>query len=515
MEGFVIKAAFSNRIMNKSLILFGAGVGLDLYYSIYKNSQKIVAVLDNDQEKQGRLVADFGQRAWLYTDDFLTVESGSKLQEMDLTDSIVLITAMRNGDAIAHQIEGYGIKNYYRLSDMVDENWRSVLKSGDDLPKMGESFEEWCNRQPIDNERIVFVTFPDFADHGKYIALALRKLRLNVELIFFSDKDYSEKWPGIRFVPKTNWRCQEYLKRTAKIILYNSDISPNTKRCGQIFIETKHWSSVTLKKFFLDAKTFNDDEAYHQRMESGFKQLDYIITGSDFDTRTCRSGFAFNGEVWEIGSPRSDVLFQRDRFYPHIRSVFQLDSSVRIMMYAPTYRFDRNDSHHAHESREIGMNYHAVYDALKNRFGGDWIIMLRLHPTVADASNSMELPDFVVDASDYEDSGELVAACDGMISDYSSLMFEPSFIGLPVFLYATDRGSYAQEYEFLIDYNDLPFSKSENSEELAENIRKFDESEYSYHVRAFLDHYGVREDGQASVRAAKKILNLMGTRPEC
>ncbi len=510
MNSSVEKDLFSSIIKDKKLILFGAGVGLDLYFAIYRDSNKIEVVLDNNQDKVGRLVADFGQRAWLYTNDFLTVKSGTELQEMDLTDSIILITALRKGDAIAEQLEVYGINNYYCLSDMVDENWRIIVKSGDDIPGLGESFEEWSIRQPIVNNRIVFITFPDFADHGKYIALAIKKLRPETELIFFSDKDYSENWPGIRFVPKANWRCQEYLKRTAKIVFFNSDISPNTKRQGQIFIETKHWSSVTLKKFFLDVKTFNDDEEFYQRMEKGFKQLDYIITGSDFDTKSCRSGFDFSGSVIQIGSPRTDVLFQRENHILRIRNLYGLAPDTKIMIYAPTYRFIKGDKHHTHESREIDLDYEAVVKVLKKRFGGEWIIMLRLHPTVAEESRKLKLPSFVVDASDYMDSGELVAACDGMISDYSSLMFEPSFIHIPVFLFTTDRESYAKEYEFLIDYNELPYPIAESNEELVNNILEFDEEKYVVSVNEFLSKYGVHEDGHASERAADFIISLYG-----
>lgn len=509
MDRSVANDLFLNRIKDKKLILFGAGVGLDLYFAIYKNCKKIDAVLDNDPDKIGRLASDFGQRAWLYAEDYMVVESGAKLQEMDLTDSVILITAMRKGDAIAGQLETLGIKNYYFLSDMVDEKWRSILKSGDDIPQSGESFEEWCDRQPITNNRIVFITFPDFADHGKYIALALKKINPDVELIFFSDRDYSEDWPGITFVSHRNWKKKYYLLRTAKVCLFNSDIMLETKRPGQIFIETKHWSSVTLKKFFLDAETFLTNVEFHKRMEAGFTLLDHIITGSNFDTKTCRSGFNFAGEVWQIGSPRSDVLFERDKWYGRIRGIYGLDADTRIMIYAPTYRFDRSSSTHEHESREIELDFEGVYNALKERFDEEWVIMLRLHPTVSDASRDMVLPEFVVDASDYMDSGELLAACDGMISDYSSIMFEPSFIHLPVFLFATDRKEYAKEYEFLIDYEDLPFPIAESNAELVKNIMKFDDKLYVGAVDAFLEKYGVHEDGHASERAAIMILELV------
>ena len=97
-----------------------------------------------------------------------------------------------------------------------------------------------------------------------------------------------------------------------------------------------------------------------------------------------------------------------------------------------------------------------------------------------------------------------------MITDYSSIMFEPAFVKKPVFLFAVDKNEYIdQERTLLIEYETLPFSIAETNEELAENIRKFEPAEYEKRLKDFLDKYGVHEDGHAGERAAGFISSLI------
>lgn len=136
--------------------------------------------------------------------------------------------------------------------------------------------------------------------------------------------------------------------------------------------------------------------------------------------------------------------------------------------------------------------------------------MLRLHPVVAKQSDTVYRPEYVIDGSDYLDSQELVAACDIMITDYSSIMFEPAFVHKPVFLYAPDRGQYIDgERGLLIPYDELPFPIAETNEKLSENIINFNKEQYEKDIDEFFDKYGVHEDGHASDRGAEFICNLI------
>ena len=53
--------------------------------------------------------------------------------------------------------------------------------------------------------------------------------------------------------------------------------------------------------------------------------------------------------------------------------------------------------------------------------------------------------DDIYDVTDYEDIYELMAACDVLITDYSSTSFEAGAAGIPVFLYMEDLHEYIDQ----------------------------------------------------------------------
>jgi CDP-glycerol glycerophosphotransferase len=232
------------------------------------------------------------------------------------------------------------------------------------------------------------------------------------------------------------------------------------------------------------------------------------MVGSDFDEDTCRSGFDFDGKFVRVGSPRSDVLFQegvRERVYDKLG----IEQNKHTVLFAPTFRAINNNSLIGH-MREVDLDFELVKATFERVFGGEWIILLRIHPDVAMESKKVKMSKDVYDVSQYPNSQELVASCDAMISDYSSIMFEPAFVGKPVFLFAPDVENYVKnDRELLIDYYDLPFSIAITNEELKNNISSFDAMDYKRRVTEFLNKYGVHEDGHASERAADFILSVL------
>ncbi len=165
---------------------------------------------------------------------------------------------------------------------------------------------------------------------------------------------------------------------------------------------------------------------------------------------------------------------------------------------------------HLHFVYWQNLDFNILLTSLKQKWSGKWKIFLRLHPNVKMKSKYINHPKYVIDVSNYDDSQELVAASDILISDFSSIIFEQAYVLKPVFLYAPDKDTYERDdRELLLDYDSLPFPISTTNEELSEQILNFDEVEYKKNVQAFLDKYGVHEDGHASERAAKFIIEKL------
>lgn len=494
--------------MTKKIILFGVGQGTDLVLQRYPQI-KIEGVIDNDSNKYGFYLDDFVTDFIKIYNCGICVEDPQMLMQYNPEEVVIVICSLRCYEDIYDQLSAMGFNNLFSVFCM-EANSRKQGNASFLLDRSQYTYE-YYNKYEINNNKIVIDMFNTYSDHGKYIAEELIRQTNKLDIVIVSNCSETNTPKGIRTV-KVGSKKYLYELATAHIWITNYTFPMNVeKRDGQICIETKHWASVTLKKFYFDSSTITKDNPNILVWNKTSKMLDYIITGSKFDTESCRRGFAFDGKVIEIGSCRSDAMFREKELKQKVYKNFKLPSKSHLLLYAPTYRYKKGENQYVQETREIDIDYYYLEKTLEKKFGGEWYIMLRLHPGHAKVVNQLKLPRFVLNGSDYDDSQELCSACDALISDYSSIMFEPAFVKKPVFLFATDREEYIdKEYDLLIDYDTLPFPIAETNEELAENIMNFDQKEYEQKVDSFLDKYGVHEDGHASERAAEFIVKLIG-----
>lgn len=491
----------------KYIIIYGVGLSVNIFFERYGCSRKPDAVIDNNEKKQGQKVKDIVPAAWCLDMDDIAVSS-SKILDFYVPDkTVILIGSARKYKEIAAELLKKGFKALFILS--LFEDYASNRVSEREYVR---NYILECCKLPLCKKKIAFFSFARYADHGKYISEKLLKMHKDIDIVWIL-KDMEDILPErARKISFGNIREYIYEMETAGIWVYNT-LPPDyiVKRKGQVFIETKHWSSITLKRFFLDSSTITDVESDVSYWEKACSLIDYIITGSDFDTQSCRRGFHFNKAVIQIGSPRSDALFRPDVNKEKVTAHYHLKTDIKIALYAPTYRYSKTETErHIPETRAIDLDYEKVLNALKEKYGGQWFIMLRLHPGHEEDVKKLKLPEYVIDVSPYADAQELISASDIMITDYSSIMFEPAFVHKPVFLFATDREDYInKEYDLLIDYDTLPFPIVESNDKLCEAIRNFDRQEYDSKLNDFFQRYGVHEDGHASERAAEFINTII------
>lgn len=496
---------FADAAENKPIIMIGVGVLSELFWKRYEKTEQLIAIFDSDEDKDG-VSGDF----FIGIDSDIklpAIQNTEKLDKLENNDLIVLVTSINYYEEIAVDLQNRGISDIFILL-IMEANLRKDADYSYELTETNR-----LDTERIDPRKVVFESFGKYSDHGKYITEALLRYRDDLDIVWAVKSGKCNVPKGVRIVCSENRKQYLYELKTAKIVIYSNILPPDFKKNkDQIHIFTKHWASITLKRFYLDAKTLDQFSGEKKVWEECFHQLDYIFTGSKFDEDSVRRGMDFAGPVVNVGSPRSDALFQQEMYRKKIESYYHVESETHILIYAPTYRYKRDGAsiQHVAETRNIDLDYQKILSAMNRKFGGTWLIFLRLHPSQAKEATNVVLPDFVKNVSDYEDSEELCAACDIMITDYSSIMFEPAFVKKPVFLFATDKKDYIdKEYDLLIDYDTLPFSIAESNTELERVILDFDQNEYENKVTSFLDQYGVHEDGHASERAAKFIMDLL------
>ena len=495
---------FDKNRNGKRLFILGAGGGIGYFIRNYHNHIEITGVLDNDIKKQGKKLEDVCIDAVGTMYEGMVITSPDVLKQYDSKEIVVLITVINVYMLMAEQLEQLGIKNYYFLL-MMEASKRKKLATNAQEDYLSR-YTDWCYKQEIDNNKIIMLIEP-YGGHAIQITKALLRKCRNIDIVWIVDDLRIEKPHGVRLILHKNAQRMIYEMATSKIWIFD-DIIPLSiaKREGQIYIQVKHWSSITLKKFYLDDDDNHKSESIENAIKGDGERMDYLLSGSEFDESSCRSGFMFKGKAIRVGSPRSDLLFD-DEVKVKVSQYFQVDKNSKICLYVPTYRNRQLDKDY---TLSVTLDYNELLDVLRAKWGGEWFLLVRFHPGLRWGDGISFGSSHIINAGAYLDSEELAAAADVMITDYSSIMFEGAYVKKPVFLYAPDRNEYIDnERGLLIDYDTLPFPVSENNKELQETVMSFERDTYEREIDLFLDKYGVHEDGHASERAAEFIIELL------
>ena len=279
---------------------------------------------------------------------------------------------------------------------------------------------------------------------------------------------------------------------------------PVPKRRQQIVIETWH-GSLGIKRFDADS---NKGRSWVLAAKRCGRYADYIISNSAFENEVYRGTFWQNTPILEFGHPRNDILFAYN--YEHVqlikREIIKNEENLdhHLVLYAPTFRDD-------HKLSYYNIDFDSLVQALSDRFGGSWSVLVRLHPTIRKAAKKyLRNHENIIDVTAYPDIQELMMISDVAITDYSSWIYDYILTRRPGFIFATDIYSYETERGFYYPLSSTPFPVSTNNETLIENILLFDEKQYEKNVDVFLEEKGCIDDGHASQRVVDKIIELVG-----
>ncbi|KIL49359.1 glycero-phosphotransferase [Jeotgalibacillus soli] len=286
---------------------------------------------------------------------------------------------------------------------------------------------------------------------------------------------------------------------TAKVIITNFRTTDlYKKRKNQYYIQTWH-SSLRLKQIEKDAEEALPPH-YVQMAKKDSVKCDLLLSGCQYSTEIFKRSFWYNGEIFEHGTPRNDVLFQGDRGGKNeVYHRLKISPEKKIVLYAPTFRKNNN--------LEIyDLDYKNISRDLEAKFKGEWVVLVKLHPHLISKSSQLIYGENVMDVTSYDDIQELLMIADVLISDYSSLMFDFAITKRPCFLYVPDVKEYiSQERKLYFDLMELPFISAANNQELLKKIDEFNEEEYKERLTAFLTHVGSFENGHACEHLLNRI----------
>lgn len=357
---------------------------------------------------------------------------------------------------------------------------------------------------PVRKNKVVVTSFygRGYSDNPKAIVDELLTRDAGLDIVWLAkDPDHAGVPQGVRVVPYDTPAAIRELC-TARVWVDNCRKGARRKKTGQYYMQT--WHGFALKRIERDvADKLNTKEnaSYAAYAKRDSAQCDLIVSDSTFMTGIYRDSFWYDGPIEEFGAPRNDVLIcPPDDAKQRVQRALHLPEGKRFVLYAPTFRADGSlDAY--------GLDYTAVCRACSQRFGGEWIALVRLHPHVMERAKDLKLDGRTTfDATAFDDMQLLLSACDAVITDYSSLMFDFALTGRPCFQFATDIDAYKNDRNFYFPIDETPFPLAKSNEALMQCIAEFDEETRRRDWEMFCRRMGFRADGKASARCADWIL---------
>lgn len=356
---------------------------------------------------------------------------------------------------------------------------------------------------PIRKNRVVFSSFYGRAasDNPAAIAEALRAQCPEAEILWLLNDPATPLPEGMRAV-KNHSLARIFALSTARVWVDNCRKGARRKRRGQFYLQT--WHGFALKRIEKDAlDTLGQDYAEYARRDSS--QIDLIVSDGRFMHEIYRNSFWYDGEIADFGSPRNDLFFRdTSALSSAVKARLGLPERRKLVLYAPTFRDDRSTDAYRLDAQPL-------LSACRARFGGEWSLLVRLHPAVDGQSAGLFAYDGarILDATHYPNLNELFCATDLLITDFSSCMFDFALTKKPCLRFALDQSDYRAARNFYLAPEALPFALAESNDALARLIETFDEAAYAARLRKFFDEIGIFEDGRASERCAARIAEVL------
>lgn len=349
-----------------------------------------------------------------------------------------------------------------------------------------------CSILPVKKQKVIFSNFNGngFGDNPRYIAEEIIRQNLPYELYWVCKNKDSQFPSGIKTV-RPDSLAFVYHMSTAKFWIDNTrKLYYLKKKKEQVYIMTWH-AGPHLKKVEKDAGNSLSAD-YIQWAKKDSRHTDLILSNCKWYTDRFKNSFWYDGAILEKGIPKNDLYF-RDTAPVRklVRDYYHLPEDTKLVLYVPTWRENRllNVYH---------LDFKGCLDALARRFGGNWVMLVRLHPNVNPDDFDIRYNERVLNASRYDNVQELLAGGDAVITDYSSCGFDYIQLGRPSFLYAEDYEEMKRTKDFYFQLEELPTPLAFDNETMIQNILNFSQEKYEAERKPFMEKLGFFDDGHAS-----------------
>ncbi|WP_349904367.1 CDP-glycerol glycerophosphotransferase family protein [Parafrigoribacterium humi] len=285
------------------------------------------------------------------------------------------------------------------------------------------------------------------------------------------------------------WR----IRGSARLIVINDWLRNRyRKRRYQSVLQT--WHGTMLKRLALTRRGLRPRAALATLRERA--RWSILLSQNSYASRIFRRAYLFRGPIWEEGYPRDDVLLTGDAAV--VRAKLGIPDGTKVLLYAPTWRDDRP-----------GHVDHLDVSTFTRKLGEEYVTLIRGHSRSLQPGTDVHAGG-VIDVTSYPDVSELFLVADALITDYSSVMFDFSVTGKPIFFFTPDLDRYREVLRgFYFDFIPVaPGPVARSADDLVALVRSADArgGEYAERYAAWRERFNPRDDGHAAERVIARVL---------
>ncbi|WP_288479577.1 CDP-glycerol glycerophosphotransferase family protein [uncultured Clostridium sp.] len=229
-----------------------------------------------------------------------------------------------------------------------------------------------------------------------------------------------------------------------------------------------------------------------------------IVSSTDIKAHYSEAFGISEEKIISTGVPRTDIFFDeeyKNDIKKRLYSKYPNLKDKKIIMFAPTFRGNG-------QKTAYYDFYRFDIEALKERLGDEYKLIVKLHPFINDEFIIPEnCKDFALDLSSEREINDLLFITDILITDYSSVCFEYSLLNKPMIFFAYDLEEYIASRDFYYPYESFvpgPIVRDtggiietiENEDFQIEKLEKF--------RTTFFDHF----DGKSTERVVDELLKI-------
>ena len=304
-------------------------------------------------------------------------------------------------------------------------------------------------------------------------------------------------------------RCESYGFKNVTILVNGSDeyktalarskylITDNSfsiyfiKRDEQVYVNT--WHGTPLKAL---GRTDIRNSTSLANVQSNFLKADYLLHPNTFTRDIMMKDYMverlFGNRTVVMDYPRNDALCSND-FCDEIRAKYGLEGK-RLIAYMPTWRGTGRNADTGEQTAETRR----IIAEMSGMLREDEVLCVNLHFLLSSGIDISGLDNVMLFPQEYE-TYDFLAACDTLITDYSSVSIDFAGTGREIILYIYDYEEYKEDKGFYLDVTDLPFKRAYNSTQLEKCLHSA-KKEYE------LDNSLLAGDRGSS---SKRLLDLM------